>query len=120
MTRAVIDGKVGGKVEFWTGTMTSPVHITGNIIAWDPPRLFEHEWNVDRRPGFPKEERATIRWEIRPDVDTSILKLTHRHLTLRTAQDFAPGVHVFLDRLEAFFLKTPQPDWLSSVEKIRS
>ncbi len=118
MTKAQIDGRIGGHVEFWS--TPSQIHVTGSILAWDPPHLFEHEWHVEARPEFPNGERATIRWEIFPqEGDTSVLRLTHRHLTRRTARVFAPGAHAFLEMLEAYLAKRPMPDWTSRVKELR-
>jgi uncharacterized protein YndB with AHSA1/START domain len=117
MTKARIDGRKGGTIDFWSGP--SQFHVTGTIIEWDPPRVFEHEWNVEPRPELPKGERAVIRWEIIPGKE-SVLKLIHRHLTRRTALGFAPGAHGFLDRLEAHLDKSPLPNWMERVEEVRS
>ncbi len=119
MAKARIDGRMGGSVDFWSGVSQPGVHVTGTILAWDPPHLFEHEWNIERQEGFPGEERAIIRWEIKPDGGASVLRLTHKNLTRRTAQGFAPGVHVFLERLAAYLSNTPMPDWRPRVEEIR-
>ncbi len=40
-TRAVIDGRNGGTIDF-VNTI-SEFHTTGRILVWDPPRVFEHE-----------------------------------------------------------------------------
>lgn len=117
MTKARIDGRVGGNIDFWSGP--SQLHVTGSILVWDLPHVFEHEWNVEPRPELPKGERAVIRWEIVNEGGETLLKLTHRHLTRRTAQGFASGAHVFLDRLEAHLNKSPLPDWRSRVEEMR-
>ena len=118
MTKARIDGRVGGTIDFWAGP--SQLHVTGIILAWDPPHLFEHEWNVEPRPELPLGERAVIRWEIVEERGESVLKLTHRRLTRQTALGFAPGTHAFLDRLEASLAKTALPDWRKRVEEMRS
>lgn len=90
-----------------------------SILVWDPPHVFEHEWNVEPRPELPKGEKSTIRWEIVQEGKESVLKLTHRHLTRRTALGFVSGAHAFLDRLEAQLNKTPLPDWKDRVEEVR-
>ncbi|MGI0080930.1 MAG: SRPBCC domain-containing protein, partial [Nitrososphaerales archaeon] len=56
MTRARIDGRVGGSIDFWSGP--SRLHVTGSILVWDPPHVFEHEWNVEPRPELPKGEQS--------------------------------------------------------------
>ncbi len=118
MTKARIEGKTGGIIDFWAGP--SQFHVTGRILVWNPPNVFEHEWNVEPRPELPKGEHAVIRWELAPVGDETVLKLTHRHLTRQTSMGFAPGTHAFLDRLEAHLNKTSLPDWRKRVEEMRS
>ncbi len=109
MTRAIVDGRPGGRIEFWVGP--AQFHVTGRILAWDPPKIFEHEWNADPRPELPRGERGSIRWELIPEGAGTLLRLTHSNLTTSTATGFAPGTHVFLDRLEAALGGTNLPDW---------
>lgn len=45
MTTATIDGRVGGSVDMIAGPLR--FHWTGRIAAWEPPRVFEYEWNID-------------------------------------------------------------------------
>jgi uncharacterized protein YndB with AHSA1/START domain len=117
LTKALIDGKQGGRIEFWTGP--TQVHVTGTILVWDPPHVFEHEWIVEPSASFPGGEKATIRWEIQRDGDSSVLKMTHRNLTRPTAQVFSSGAHAFLDRLEAFLDEISMPDWMTRVKELR-
>lgn len=117
LTKARIDGRQGGRIDFWSGP--TKVHVTGSILVWDPPHVFEHEWIVQPSTGFPKGEKATIRWEIVPDGNTSVLKMTHRNLTPGTAQVFSSGAHAFLDRLEASLDETSMPDWMIRVRELR-
>jgi uncharacterized protein YndB with AHSA1/START domain len=117
MTRAQIDGRLGGTIDFLSGP--AQLHVTGNILAWDPPHLFEHEWNVEAREQFPRE-RSVIRWEILREDYGSLLKMTHRHLTKRASQGFVSGAHAFLDRLEASLDQTPMPDWMTRVRELRT
>lgn len=118
MTKATIDGRAGGSVDFRVSI--SQFHVTGTILVWDPPRVFEYEWNVEPRRELPKGEREVIRWELVLDGDGTILKLTHRNLTRQTSLGFAPGTHAFLDRLEATLDKTQMPDRVKRVEEMRS
>jgi uncharacterized protein YndB with AHSA1/START domain len=117
MTDAKIDGRRGGKIEFWSGT--SKLHVTGEILIWSPPRVFEYEWNLDPRPEFPTGERSIVRWEIVHEGDHSLVRMTHRHLTRQSSRGFSSGTHVFLDRLEASLDGLPLPDFKSSVEALR-
>jgi uncharacterized protein YndB with AHSA1/START domain len=116
MTRARIDGRVGGTIDFLSGP--AQLRVTGNILAWDPPRLFEHEWNVEARGQFP-HERSVIKWEIIREDYGSLLKMTHSHLTRRASQGFVSGAHAFLDRLEASLDHAPLPDWVMRVGELR-
>lgn len=114
LQKANVEGEVGGAVEFFSGND----RVTGNVLAWEPPRVFEHEWKVDR-PGFPLVEYGVIKWELIADGDSTILKLTHRDLTKQSVYNFAPGSHALLDRLEAHLDGTPPPDWRSRSEELR-
>lgn len=109
MTKAVIEGRVGGRVDLIAGP--SRLHVTGRILAWDPPRLLEHEWKVAPRPELPTGEDAVIRWELRRDGEGTVLQLQHRNLNRQTALGFAPGTHAFLDRLEAQLGRNQLPNW---------
>ncbi len=117
MTKAKIEGRPGGSIDFWSGP--SQFHVTGKIRVWDPPTVLEYEWNVEPRPELPKGEKSVLRWEIERSEDESVLRLTHSHLTHQTSLGFAPGTHAFLDRLEAHLDKTSMPDWRKRVEQMR-
>ena len=51
MTKAAIDGHEGGSIDFLAGP--SRLHVTGRILRWEPPLVFEHEWKVAPRPEVP-------------------------------------------------------------------
>lgn len=111
MAKATIEPRAGGRVEMWTGV--AQFHVTGKILSWDPPRVFEHEWHVEPRPELPQGERATIRWDLSAAAGGgTLLRLTHRRLTKGTALGFAPGTHVLLDRLDAMLGGAKMPDWM--------
>ncbi len=111
---AKIDGRVGGRIQL----SSDQGSVTGKILTWDPPHVFEHEWIVDRS-GFPQGEYGIIRWELVAHGNETILKLTHRGLTKETARNFASGIHAILDRLEAHLDKKPLPDWQKRQEEVR-
>ena len=117
MTKATIEGRADGSIDFRAGI--SQFHVTGRILVWDPPRVFEHEWNGDPRRELPKGEHAVIRWELVRNGGGTVVKLTHRNLTRQTSLGFAPGTHAFLDRLEATLEKRQMPDWMKRVEEMR-
>jgi uncharacterized protein YndB with AHSA1/START domain len=97
-TTAKIDARPGGTLEY----IAVPVGFrrTGRILAWDPPRVFEHEWHIDPHPQFPKgDTESVIRWELVRDSNDTIVTMTHRRLAKDTSLRFAVGWHAFLDRL---------------------
>ena len=116
MTKAVIDSREGGAVDFIS--RPSSRHVTGRILTWDPPRVFEHEWKVAPRGEMPSGEDAVIRWELRADGDGTVLHLEHRRLSRDTALGFAPGTHAFIDRLVAHLSRQPLPDWQKRYQEV--
>ena len=117
MTRATITGGREGSIDFVSGP--SQLHVTGRILSWDPPRLFEHEWKVAPRPELPSGEESIVRWELARDGHETLMTFTFRRLTRGTAMGFAPGMHAFLDRLEAQLDGKSVPEWLSRVAELR-
>ncbi len=123
---AKIDGRVGGTIE----TVSGPPRYrsTGKILAWDPPRLLEYEWKVAPVPEMPRGEDAVFRYEltrIRPSErgeggDATRLLVVYRRITKQTAPGFLPGLHAFLDRLEAQLDGKPLPDWMTRFTEARS
>lgn len=80
--------------------------MTGRILVWDPPRVLEHEWTqqVLRQPG-------AVRYELTPADGGTLLRFTHRGLTVGDANGFIPGSHAYLDRLAAHLAGAEIPDW---------
>ncbi|MBL8952981.1 MAG: SRPBCC domain-containing protein [Myxococcaceae bacterium] len=118
-TRADIDARVGGHIELITGP--TAYHSTGRITAWQPPRLFEFEWNVAPLPEMPRGENALFRFELSPLADGATrLVVTYLRITKQTAVGFLPGLHAFLDRLEAQLEGATLPDWLQRFEALRA
>lgn len=117
MTSARLEGREGGNIEFVTGS--AQVRATGKILIWDPPRVFEHEWNVGPRKDLPKGEKTIVRWDLTPEGDHTFLRFTHRRLTRQTATNFAGGMHGFLDRLEEQLDGVPLVDWITRINEVR-
>ncbi|MCI4323522.1 MAG: SRPBCC family protein [Thermoplasmata archaeon] len=117
LTEAKVDGRIGGTIEMTTGSFR--VQATGRVLSWEPPRLYEYEWNVAPRPSLPEGERSIVRWELRPVEGGTQLTLTHSHLTRSTADVFGAGMEAFLDRLEAQLDGRPLPDWEERLRDIR-
>ena len=117
LTSATITGGRDGSIDFVTGP--AELHVTGRILSWDPPHLFEHEWKVAPRPELPSGEDSIVRWELARDGHETLITFTFRKLTRATAMNFASGMHAFLDRLEAQLDGKSVPEWLSRVAELR-
>jgi hypothetical protein len=89
-------------------------------LVWDPPRVLEYEWNVAPVPEMPRGEQAIFRYELTPDGDSTRLLVVYRRLTRQSAGGFLPGLHAFLDRLDAQLDGRPAPDWATRFAELRS
>lgn len=110
---ASIEPRVGGRIRY----VSSPTPIVwyGAILVWDPPRVFEHEFNTDPDARWGEHlgaERTVARWELEAEGDSTVLTLTFTGFTPSTAAGFAPGTHAFLERLEAHLAHEPMPEWM--------
>ena len=83
------------------------VLATGRVLEWNPPRAYEHEWNLPPGPGHPGGEASIVRWELSPREGGTLLVITHRRLSRPTEETFVRGFKVFLDRLSAQLDGTP-------------
>jgi len=115
-TDVVIDPRAG-RMEMVSGP--TRFHSTGRILVWEPPRVFEYEWQVAPVPEMPDGERAVVRYELEAMGDVTRLVVTYRGLTARTSTGFLPGLHAFLDRLEAQLDGRAQPAFLQRFEELR-
>jgi uncharacterized protein YndB with AHSA1/START domain len=110
MGATTIDARAGGFVETTPNGPPYPPERTtvrGRILVWDPPHVFEHEWQqqiLGTRGGV-------VRYELSRDGDGTLLRFTHRGLSVPGAKGFHPGTHAFLDRLAAQLAGQPLPDW---------
>jgi uncharacterized protein YndB with AHSA1/START domain len=118
LTKARLEAHEGGRIDYLTGP--AQVHVTGKVLVWDPPRVFEHEWNVEPRKDLPTGEKTIVRWELTPEGDGTLLRFTHRRLTRQTATVFAGGMHGFLDRLENELDGVPLADWFTRINEVRA
>lgn len=116
-TMAKVDGRPGGSIEMVAGP--AQIHSTGRILTWDPPRVLEYEWNAAARAELPGGEESVVRWELSRAGSSTLLRLTHRRLTKRTAMGFAPGLHAFLDRLSAQVDEAPLPNWMERFAEVQ-
>ena len=115
---ALIEGCVGGRIELTTGP--AAYRSTGRVLAWEPPRLLEYEWNVAPVPEMPHGENAIFRYELEGDGDWTHLLVTYSRISRQTAPGFLPGLHAFLDRLEAQLDGSALPDWLERFGQLRA
>lgn len=107
MAKVSREDRTGGRLE-----MEHPngVHATGRVLEWRPPRTYEYEWTLPPGPNQPNREASVVRWDLSPSEGGTLVVLTHRKLTRPTAEIFARGLRVFLDRLAASLDGTPMPD----------
>lgn len=115
---AVIEPRVGGRIELVSGP--AAYHSTGRILAWEPPRVLEYEWNVAPVPEMPSGEHAIFRYELIPEGSSTHVVVTYRRITKQTARGFLPGLHAFLDRLEAQLDGRALPDWARRFSELRA
>jgi len=117
-THALIEGRAGGRIDLVSGP--TGYRSTGTVLVWEPPRVLEYEWNVAPLPEMPAGEHAIFRYELTPDSHATRLLVTYRRITKQTARGFLPGVHAFLDRLEAQLDGQPLPDWVQRFGELRA
>jgi hypothetical protein len=67
--------------------------------------VFEHEWRQ------PIVEDGVVRYELRTDGDGTLLRFSHRGLSVQNAQGFRPGTYAYFDRLDAYLAGTAMPNW---------
>ena len=117
-TDVKIEPRAGGRFEMVSG----PARFlsTGEILAWEPPRVLEYEWNVGPVPEMPTGERAIVRYELEARGDATHLVVTYRRLTLNTSRGFLPGLHAFLDRLEAQLVGAALPGFFERFAQCRA
>jgi uncharacterized protein YndB with AHSA1/START domain len=110
-----IDAREGGAIDMVaTGPPLPPERkrMTGRILVWDPPHVFEHEWRQ------PIVEDGVVRYELSRDGDGTLLRFSHRGLGVRNGSGFLAGTHAYLDRLEAHLGGGELPDWATRRQEI--
>ncbi len=93
-TAATVDGRLGGQVD-----IEAHLHVTGTVLRWDPPRVFEHEFKLAPSRLLPAGEDAVLRYELEPDGNGCLLTMTFMRLTPATVRAFSRGIHMGLERL---------------------
>jgi uncharacterized protein YndB with AHSA1/START domain len=103
-----IDPREGGGIEFVPQGPPAPVaqkRVTGQILVWDPPRVFEHSF----RNGIVPD--SVVRYELEADGEHTVLTYTHTGLDAGNAGGWRPGGDAYLDRLEARLAGAEPPNW---------
>lgn len=103
-----VEPRAGGRVAIRTGPADRPGRppvMSGRVLAWDPPRLLEHEW---LQPGL---DLSVVRYELEADAGGTILRLTHRRSEIPGVFGGRAGWHAYLDRLAAHLDQLPVPAW---------
>lgn len=113
---AAIDAREGGAIDIVPTeppAAESQKRMTGRILVWDPPRVFEHE--AHQRIV----EHGTVRWELEPDGDNATyVSYVHRGLSQKNASGFLPGSHAFLDRFQAHLAGESIPNWTKRYDEV--
>lgn len=116
MGKSSVEPREGGAIETVAWGPPLPPdqkRMTGRILVWDPPHVFEHEWHQ------PIVEPGVVRYELQSDGDSgTLLRFTHRGLGVPNATGFRPGTQAFLDRLEAHLAGDPLPNWAERYREI--
>ncbi len=97
----------GGRIE-----MEHPGGLvaTGQVLEWNPPRVYEYEWNLAPGPRQPEGEASVVRYELSPAPGGTLLVLTHRRLSRARAEIFVRGLSALLARLAASLDGRPLPE----------
>ena len=66
------------------------------------------------------EPDSVIRWDLAEHGENdTIVTVTFSRLTKPTGLGFAPGMHAFLDRLEAHLDQVTLPDWMERYAEVK-
>lgn len=99
LAAARIDPRAGG--EFVLDFDNTGHHMPGRVIKYDPPHLFEHTFGDDAN--------GVVRWELSPDGDGCLLKLSHTVYSTAEMANFLSGWHTHLELMEDALNGRPSP-----------
>jgi uncharacterized protein YndB with AHSA1/START domain len=100
---AILEPRVGGR--WYEKSVDGSECDWGRVLAWDPPRVLEHEWI---QPGL---DISVVRYDLEADAGGTILRLTHRRSVAPGATGGRAGWYAYLDRLAARLDGLPVPAW---------
>ncbi|OHU21604.1 ATPase [Mycobacteroides franklinii] len=106
--RTTLESRAGGQFEMVPSGPPLPPEakrVTGRILVWEPPHVLEHEWKQSI------VDDSVVRYELSADGAGTLLRFTHRGLSVPHANGFRPGTHAILDRLIAYLADQPMPEW---------
>ena len=103
----IIEPRLGGAYHLRFGS--EGPYAEGQITAFDPPRLFEHTW------PDPPNPTGVIRYELEPDGDGCVLRLTSFGVPAAYIGSLA-GWHIFLDAIEPSLAGVPVT-WTMEAER---
>jgi uncharacterized protein YndB with AHSA1/START domain len=92
--RFVPDVRLGARVELRFAEDPSYAMTKGEVVAFEPPRLFAWTWVEDEPPG------SVIRCELAPDGEGCILTFSWSGTKTKYLSSSAAGWQLFLDGLE--------------------
>jgi uncharacterized protein YndB with AHSA1/START domain len=114
LAAAEIDPRPGGR--FVLNFENTRDHMPGRVIKWDPPNLFEHT--------FGDEANGVVRWELIPNGDGCLLKLSHTVYSSAEMANFLSGWHTHLDLLSDLVDGRPRPwswdEWRAHRDRYRA
>ena len=94
--RFIPEPRLGARVELRFPEDDPPYEMTdGEVVAFEPPRLFAWTWNDDQNPV------AMVRCQLEPDGDGCILTFSEAGTSIKYLTGTAAGWHAFLEGLEA-------------------
>jgi len=100
----VLEGRVGGRF-----ALHGLIDGEGQVLAWDPPRRFEHEFRLTTESG-PKQG-GIVAYQLRPEGPGTHLTMTFRSLSPALSALFLRGQSVTFDRIEAHLAGRPMPEF---------
>lgn len=112
-----LEARVGGMIDMVSEGPPAPPEMrrmTGRIRVWDPPHVFEHEWNQAITGN------TVARYELSVEGTGTRLRFTHSGMKPAHARGYIPGEHAFLDRLEAHLGEVPLPVWTERYGQVQS
>lgn len=106
----IIEPRVGGVVDLFD----CDHHVTGRVIAWDPPNLLALTWSS---PDAPQGE---VRFELTDSTpETCRLRVVHSAGCDARPRSLAAGWHAMLDQLHLGLAGTPPDDSASFDDLVR-